>query len=148
MEREEQLSARAVEEMARQYQTRGGGERIALGRDKYPVLTAMAVFLRITGWLAVVGAAYLAVFEVIPWLSCIGAPARAPQLGGLGAVSCGVALLILAPMLGSLTIGFCLIVLGELIAVFRAIEGNTHQLIGSVEQTWHQIKLAGNGEQR
>lgn len=148
MEREEQLSARAVEEMARQYQTRGGGERIALGQDKYPMLTAMAVFLRITGWLALVGAAFLAAFEVIPWLSCIGAPARAPQLGGLGVASCGVAFFILAPMFGSFVIGFGLIVLGELIAVFRAIEGNTHQMIGSIEQAWNQIKLAGNGEQR
>jgi hypothetical protein len=54
MEREDSLSAREVEQMAWQYRT-GGGGKTALGRDKFPVLTAMAGLLRIIGWLAVAG---------------------------------------------------------------------------------------------
>ena len=36
---------------------------------------------------------------------------------------------------------------GEIIGVFRAIEGNIHQLISSVEQAWNQTKLTGEGGQ-
>ena len=115
--------------------------------DKFPVLTAMAMFLRIIGWLAVAGGLLLAVFQVFPWIVCIGSVSKQVQPGGFGAASCGVAVFILAPMLGSFAIGFCLIAFGETIGVFRAIEGNTHQLISSVEQTWNQIKLAGGGRQ-
>jgi hypothetical protein len=147
MEREEQLSAHEVEDMAWQYQTRGGGNRTAMGRDKFPVLTTMATLLRGIGWLALAGGVLLAFFEVFPWLACIWGSRGAIQFGGFGYVSCGFSFLIFAPMLGSFAIGFGLIALGELIAVFRAIEGNTHQLIGSVEQAWNQIKLtAGGGE--
>ena len=148
MERRDQLSAKEVEDMAWQYQTHGGGRTTALGRDKFPVLTTMATLLRVIGWLAVAGGALLFFVEVMPWISCVSGMGRPSQRGMMSGVSCGVAVLILAPMIGALVGGFCMIVLGELIGVFRAIEGNTHQLIGSVEQTWHQIKLAGNGEQR
>jgi hypothetical protein len=147
MERDEQLSAKEVEQMAWQYRT-GGGGRIAPSRDKFPVLTAMSGLLRIVGWLAVAGGVLLAVFQVAPWFQCITSGTKQAQMGGFGAQSCGVAMFILAPMLGSLAIGFCLIAFGESICVIRAIEGNTHQLISSVEQAWNQIKLTGEGGQR
>jgi hypothetical protein len=147
MEREDSLSAREVEQMAWQYRT-GGGGKTALGRDKFPVLTAMAGLLRIVGWLAVAGGVFLAISQVAPWFACMTAnPGKPAQPGGFGAASCGVAMLVLAPMLGSFAAGFCLIAFGEIIGVFRAIEGNTHQLISSVEQAWNQIKLAGGGGQ-
>ena len=116
-------------------------------RDKFPVLTAMAMSLRIIGWLAVAGGVLLAFLEVLPWFLCITGGGKLPPSAGFGAASCGVAVLILAPMLGSFAIGFCLIAFGEIIGVFRAIEGNTHQLISSVEQAWNQIKLTGEGRQ-
>ena len=147
MEREEQLSAKEVEQMAWQYRT-GGGGRTALGRDKFPVLTAMAGLLRIVGWLAVAGGVFLAISQVAPWFVCVTGGNRPAQMGGFVAQACGVAMLILAPMLGSFAVGFCLIAFGESIAVFRAIEGNTNQLISSVEQAWNQIKLTGGEEQR
>jgi hypothetical protein len=147
MEREEQLSTREVEDMAWKYQTRGGGQRTALGPDKYPVLTIGSVLLRAIGWLAVAGGVLLALLQVIPWLACITSAAKPEQMGGFGVQSCGVAVLILAPMLGSFAIGFGLIVVGEVIGVFRAIEGNTHQLITTVEQSWNQLKLAAGGGQ-
>ena len=154
MEREGQLSAREVEAMARQHATDGGWSDAnrgwgsgAVGRDNFPVLTTMAKALRIIGWLAVAGGAFLAVFQVLPWFLCITGGGKVPS-GGLGAQSCGVALLILAPMVASFAVGFCLVAFGEIIGVFRAIEGNTHQLISSVEQTWNQIKLTGGEGQR
>ena len=154
MEREGQLSAREVEAMARQHATGGGwsdanrgwGSGTVAG-DKFPVLTAMAMSLRIIGWLAVAGGVLLAFLEVLPWFLCITGGGKLPPSAGFGAASCGVAVLILAPMLGSFAIGFCLIAFGEIIGVFRAIEGNTHQLISSVEQAWNQIKLMGEGRQ-
>jgi hypothetical protein len=145
MEREGELSAREVEAVARQHAT-GGGWSSGAG-DKFPVLTAMAMSLRIIGWLAVVGGVLLAFLQVLPWFLCITGGSTPTQGRGFSAPSCGVAMLILAPMLGSFAIGFCLIAFGEIIGVFRAIEGNTHQLISSVEQAWNQIKLTGEGRQ-
>ena len=142
MEREEQLGAKEIDQMAWQYRTRGGG----LERDNFPVLTTMAKALRIIGWLAVAGGAFLAVFQVLPWFLCITGGGKVPSRG-FGAQSCGVALLILAPMLGSLVAGFCLVAFGEVIGVFRGIEGNTHQLLSRIEQAGLQSKLTGEGRQ-
>ena len=102
----------------------------------------MATTLRFIGWLAVAGGALLMLFQVFPWLTCM------LDRNKLGAASCGAAVVILAPMVLALVGGFCTIAFGEIIGVFRAIEGNTHQLISSVEQAWNQIKLTGEGGQR
>ena len=148
MERDEQVGAKAGEEAAWQYRTRGGAGATVLARNKFPVLTAMAVSLRIIGWLMVVGAGVLFVVQVIPWIDCIAGRGQPQQLGMMGGASCGAALFILAPTIVSLVSGFCMVAFGEIIGVFRGIEGNTHQLISSVEQAWNQIKLAGGGGQR
>ena len=120
MEQDGQVGAKAGEEMAWHNQTRGGGRTIAPGRDKFPVLTAMAGLLRIVGLLAVAGGVFLAVSQVAPWFACMTAnPSPPAQMGGFGAASCGGAILILAPMLGSFAVGFCLIAFGESIAEFE-----------------------------
>ena len=66
----------------------------------------------------------------------------------MGSASCGAAVLILAPMVVSLVGGFCMIAFGEVIGVFRGIEGNTYQtyqLLSRVEQAGLQSKLTGEG---
>jgi hypothetical protein len=147
MEQKEALSAREVEAMAGQYERGKGGSSETGERDRFPVLTAMSTTLRIIGWLMVAGAAGLFFVQVMPWLACITETGRPQQPGGWGSPSCGVAVVILAPTIASLVGGFCTIAFGEVIGVFRAIEGNTHQLISSVEQAWNRIKLTAGGEQ-
>lgn len=160
MEHERPLTAREAESMARQYEAGGTGSQSggwsdanrgwssgALARDRYPLLTAMSTALRIIGWLMVVGAGVLFVVQVIPWIDCISGRGRPQQPGGWGAVSCGVAVLILAPTVVSLVSGFFMVAFGEVIGVFRGIEGNTHQLLSRIDQAGLRDKLMDAGGQ-
>lgn len=152
MEREEPLNARQVEEMARQHQAGGvaqsGWGTASAGQDRFPVLTAMSMTLRILGWLVVAGGVVLFFTQVAPWITCIIGAGQPQQPGGWGTPSCGVAFLILAPMIGSLVVGFFTIAFGEMIGVTRAIEGNTYQLLSRVEQAGYRNLLTGEGGQR
>ena len=146
MEREERLSAREVERIMRQYGTGQGWSDAnrtwgsAAGvRSRYPLLSSMETMLRIVGWLAVAGGVLLTLFQVFPWFTCIFWQNR------MGAASCGVAMLILAPMIGAFASGFCLIAFGEVIGVFRGIEGNTYQMLSRIEQIGLQSRLTGEG---
>jgi hypothetical protein len=146
MEQEERLSAREVEAMARQYSAgkdwndanRGWSSDGGM-RNRYPMLKAMETMLRITGWLAVAGGVAILLFNVFPWLICVF-DARSGRT-----VACAAAISALAPMIGALAIGFALIAFGEVIGVFRGIEGNTYQMLSRIEQIGLQSKLSGEG---
>jgi hypothetical protein len=143
MEQEQPLSTREVEAMARQHATGQAWSSVAVNRKSYPLLSAMETLLGIIGWLVVAGGVGLFAVQVAPWITCVAGTGAQPQQGMMGGASCGVAALILAPMIGAFALGFLLIAFSEVIGVFRGIESNTHQLISSVEQAWSQIKLAG-----
>jgi hypothetical protein len=145
MEQDDRSGARAGEEMAWQYQTRRGWGTTALGRDPYPVLTAMAILLRIAGWLSVAGGIVFALVQVFPWVSCIMGGSTALPPGTFRNPSCGFAMAAIVPTFGALVVGICLIVFGEVIGVFRGIEGNTRQMLSRLEQVGLQNKLTGEG---
>jgi hypothetical protein len=108
MEQGRPLSEREVEQMARQYEA-GKSENIrAVAVDRFPLLSFVSMLMRVLGWAVVV----------------VG-------VGGFSApaASCGVAMMILAPMIGSFVFGLAMVAMGELLGVFRAIEGNTHRLL-------------------
>jgi hypothetical protein len=144
MEQEKTLNAREVEQMARQQGTGQGWSDANRGwssttveRNRFPVLTTMATLLRIIGWLTVAGGVCIALFQVLPWLTCT------LDRSGMKGAACASAMLVLPPMVGSFVVGFGLIAFGEIIGVFRAIESNTYQLLSSVEQAGLRNKLTG-----
>jgi hypothetical protein len=144
MERPRPLSTEQVEALSRRLdagaQHRSRRDLNATVRNRFPLISAVSMFLRVGGVLAFAVGVVLLVIQVVPWVLCLR---EAPR--GVGTAACGFVLWTFMPAAVAVVVGVGMIAFGELLGIFRAIEGNTHQLLGRIEELREQRpqQLAG-----
>lgn len=133
MEHEGHLTARQVEAMARQHEQptiQNYGQR-NIGAERFPLVSTLAKFLRVLGFLLVVGGVIIFAMEFLSWLTCNPPPQPPPQQGFFvppAQVGCPLAIWELGVGGALFVVGLGIVAVGELLGMFRSIEGNTFDM--------------------
>ena len=112
-------------------------DRVALreaqnvGVERFPLVSLLAVFLRVLGFLLVMLGLIVFIREMIPWLNCKPSP-QTPQFGfspGQAQAACAFPIMEAGIWGAVFVLGLGLVAIGELLGMFRSIEGNTFNLL-------------------
>lgn len=131
----------ALNEQQRQPTIQNYGQR-NIGAERFPLVSTLAKFLRVVGFLLVVGGLAIFLFEFLPWITCqMLAPSTSPGFTGMPA-SCPVSYVQLVGGVTALVFGLGLVAFGELLGMFRSIEGNTYNTMKAVHEADYKARLA------
>jgi hypothetical protein len=131
------LSNREVQATIKNY-----GER-NVDAERFPTVSTLSTFMRVLGFLLVAGGVIFFLKDFAPWLSC--KPPQQPPSSGFfvppteGAcpfpyMGVGVAGLVFV-------IGLGIVAIGELLGMFRSIEGNTYNLLKVTQEADYKGRL-------
>jgi hypothetical protein len=126
-------------------------DRVALreaqnvGVERFPLVSTLSGFMRVLGFLLVIGGAIIFAMEFLPWLTC-KPPAQPPQQQGFGSgqmqAACPLAIWELGVGGAVFVLGLGIVAVGELLGMFRSIEGNTFNLLKVTQEADYKSRLA------
>jgi hypothetical protein len=114
------------------------------GAERFPLVSTLSVFMRVLGFLLVVGGIIIFAMEFIPWIDC-NPPKQPPQQGfgfGQPQEACPLSYVELGVGGAIFAIGLGIVAVGELLGVFRSIEGNTYNLLKVTQEADYKGRLA------
>jgi hypothetical protein len=101
-----------------------------VGVERFPMVSTIAKFMRILGFVWVAGGALIFAIEFLPWLSCIQRELPpAPSFFPMPAEeACPLELWVFGLGGAIFVVGLGIVAVGELLRMFRSIEGNTYDM--------------------
>ena len=148
MEQPKPLNNREVEARAQQYTwppiTDYG--RVNTFGERFPLVSTLSMFMRILGILLLAGGVGIFAMEFLPWVSC-KPPQLPPQQPGFFQpqvqATCPLALWELGAGGVMFVIGLGIVAVGELLGMFRSIEGNTHNMLKVAQEEYKRRLVQG-----
>ena len=99
-----------------------------VGVERFPMVSTIAKFMRILGFVWVAGGALILAIEFLPWLICMPRELPPSFFPMPAEEACPLDLWVFG--LGGVIflVGLCIVAVGELLRMFRSIEGNIYDM--------------------